>query len=259
MCDTRLGMHYSPPLIKRELETLLGGTGASFPHWVCRDGERTIFTAKTRHPFAADDKPAYDKMMEAASRSGTSALEEAEAFLVTYGLSDLTEEFGGTEWISLDRLPPLGANTGVLRSRQMRASEVAAVTADIVDLIRSRKPGAPIVFSVSPIPLKATYSGKDIHIADCLSKSTLIAGVNEYFGQLGESDRRVFYFPAYEMFISQRHPFEVWQPDGRHPTARMISHVCKVFATTFRLSNAEFNEIVDFVVPKVNATGQRVT
>ncbi|MEM7429317.1 MAG: GSCFA domain-containing protein [Pseudomonadota bacterium] len=68
-----------------------------------------------------------------------------------------------------------------------------------------------IVLTVSPVPLTATYTDRDVLVANGLSKAVLRAAVDEIISENGHID----YFPSYESItLSDRNA--AWEDDQRH-------------------------------------------
>ena len=60
----------------------------------------------------------------------------------------------------------------------------------IINLLGKKK----IIFTISPIPLKFTFTTKDVVIANKYSKSVLRAAVEQFV-----DEKRIFYFPSFEI------------------------------------------------------------
>ena len=59
-----------------------------------------------------------------------------------------------------------------------------------INLINEKK----IIFTISPIPLKFTFTNKDVVIANKYSKSILRAAIENFVDQ-----KKIFYFPSLEI------------------------------------------------------------
>ena len=124
----------------------------------------------------------------------------------------------------------------------------------LVSLVREHVPGASIVFTLSPVPLAATFRGVSCVTANSASKAILRAAVDELLrehgvggggggadgsssssGQ-GSSSRSsegsgdspgLYYWPAYEMV---KEGFaDPYLDDGRHPKPEVISAILELF------------------------------
>lgn len=88
-----------------------------------------------------------------------------------------------------------------------------------VDIIRKHNPKAKILITVSPVPLRLTFTGQDIAVANTYSKSVLWAAR----GALARSRELIDYFPSYEaVMLSSR---GVWQKDRRHVSDRFMRKI----------------------------------
>lgn len=88
-----------------------------------------------------------------------------------------------------------------------------------VDIIRKHNPKAKILITVSPVPLRLTFTGEDIAVANTYSKSVLRAAC----GALARSRELIDYFPSYEaVMLSSR---GVWQKDRRHVSDRFVRKI----------------------------------
>jgi hypothetical protein len=68
----------------------------------------------------------------------------------------------------------------------------------IVTLVRGARPGAKIIFTVSPVPLMATFRPISCLTASSVSKSILRSAVDQLMRERA-SDERLFYFPSFEI------------------------------------------------------------
>lgn len=81
-----------------------------------------------------------------------------------------------------------------------------------------------IVVTVSPVPLMATFTTRDVVVANTYSKSLLRAVAEDW----AHSHDNVHYFPSYEMVVNSRREL-AWMPDGRHVRGPMVGHVMQTF------------------------------
>ena len=95
-----------------------------------------------------------------------------------------------------------------------------------VRLIRSVRPDAPIVFTVSPVPLTATFTQQDVFVANMESKSTLRVAAAE----VCRSFEGVHYFPSYEVCTAIG---DVYEADGRHIKRHVVQSIVKLFLAQF--------------------------
>jgi hypothetical protein len=108
----------------------------------------------------------------------------------------------------------------------MTVQEIVSDIRSTVDMIRSINRDTQIVFTVSPVPLEATFRDLPIAVANMDSKSRLRAGLGEV---LEGGSAGVFYWPSYEWITMLRE--DVYDPDGRHirldRVARVLDEFCR--------------------------------
>ena len=97
---------------------------------------------------------------------------------------------------------------------------------NIVNTIRLvLKSDAPIIFSLSPVPLGRTYRGIDISMANCISKSTLRLAINDVVSDY--SVKGVYYLPSYEIvtYIGRK----AYTADTRHILPEVVERIVNLF------------------------------
>jgi hypothetical protein len=126
-------------------------------------------------------------------------LGDVDAFIITFGLSLCWYERGTNNMVYA--VKESHSTQGLLDSLsqfEMRHTSVAdnvAQIARIIEIIKRHRPSAPIVLTLSPIPLLTVTSGSAI-AGNIISKSTLRVALHEIFGRNIDG---VFYWPSYEI------------------------------------------------------------
>ncbi len=95
-------------------------------------------------------------------------------------------------------------------------------------LIDNGRPGVNILLTVSPIPMRATFSGMDAVIANAYSKATLRCAAQI----LRDRFEQVDYFPSYEMVTLSRLP-DIWQRDLIHVNPGFVARVVDVLVRAY--------------------------
>jgi len=99
-----------------------------------------------------------------------------------------------------------------------------ALTSIYESIKRHHQTGRVTFFlTVSPVPLSATFSDKDIVVANARSKATLRTVAEEF----AEEHDDVFYFPSYEIAMYSN-PTMVWRPDRIHIQGECVKHIVSV-------------------------------
>jgi hypothetical protein len=89
-------------------------------------------------------------------------------------------------------------------------------------------PDLQIVVTVSPVPLMATFTERDVVTANAYSKSVLRAAAEEWSAEFPN----VHYFPSYEIVMNSRRDL-AWVEDARHIPGPMVKHITDFFLTTY--------------------------
>lgn len=156
---------------------------------------------------------------------------ETEFFIITLGLSEIwyDELTGGVFW----RAVPLGRfDPSRHKFRVASLAETKAQIALMYDLIRKHVPAAKVLFTLSPIPLVATFRPISCLTASTVSKAILRAALDEFLREHEEDlNTRLFYFPSYE-FVNELFPSR-FLPDNRHPHDIILYTIMKTFEAAY--------------------------
>ncbi|HEX4507166.1 MAG TPA: GSCFA domain-containing protein [Alphaproteobacteria bacterium] len=122
--------------------------------------------------------------------------DKAEVFIITLGLSEIwyDEPTGHVFWraVPKDHFDP--------SRHKFRTASPAENTENlkaIHAIIRRNRPDARIVFTLSPIPLQATFRPMSCIVANSASKASLRCAVDALMTDAG--DPGLYYFPSYEV------------------------------------------------------------
>lgn len=163
-------------------------------------------------------------------------LETCDVFVFTLGLTET--------WYHAERGHTYPVCPGTAKGEHDPAAHAfrnlshAAVLADLqrlVVLVRSINAGARFIFTVSPVPLVATYSGDQVLLASSYSKATLRSAC----GELAAADEGVLYFPSFEIVSHVASFGQYLHGDLREVTERGVSHVMDCFFKALYLAAFE--------------------
>lgn len=165
------------------------------------------------------------------------AICKTDCFIFTLGLSEVWEdlETGKVFWRGV---PEHIFEDKRHRFRLSTSTENTHNILSIIKLIRSVNSKASIVFSLSPIPLKATFSGQSCIAADCVSKSVLRLAIHESLQSTSLTDPDVHYWPSFEIvkWVGCHLPYSVYGADDgcvRHVSRYLVSSILKAFVETY--------------------------
>lgn len=132
---------------------------------------------------------------EAEQRDYRERFETADGVVITIGLAEVWEdqETGGIFWRGV---PKNIYEPGRYVCRMTSVEENLDNIQRIVGAIRSTSPTKPIIFTLSPIPLKATFRKTSCVVSDCVSKSILRVALHN---AMQNSDENTYYWPAFEI------------------------------------------------------------
>lgn len=149
-----------------------------------------LWIDKNRHLIAATEE---------GKRAARATLEQTDVLILTLGLSEVWYDKASGEplWRGL---------TEDLFDPERHVFRIEPVDKTIewlecIDRLRQRHlPGLKIVFTVSPIPLRTTFRPVSAITANAASKAILRAALDEFLRRHeADLNRRLFYFPSYEM------------------------------------------------------------
>lgn len=102
------------------------------------------------------------------------------------------------------------------------------VLEESISIYKSTNPNGKIIFTVSPVPLGATFSDRHIISANQLSKSLLLSVAN----LLKEKYDFIDYFPSYEIVVNSEKS-KVFKPDGIHVQSSIVGKIMDVFFKSY--------------------------
>ncbi len=113
---------------------------------------------------------------------------------------------------------------------------VDEITTDLklfISKLRIINSKAKIIFTVSPVPLAATYENRHVFVSTTYSKSVLRVSAE----MVSKSHKNVFYFPSYEIITGQHNRGRFFGEDLRSITQEGVNRVMTLFMS--HLTNAE--------------------
>ncbi|MFO1081944.1 MAG: GSCFA domain-containing protein [Reyranellaceae bacterium] len=206
------------------------GDGLVNVHSICQQfewaWENKVPSVALWHGWKAEEF-GYDEEIRLATRK---LFDEADVFILTFGLSEIwyDEPSGEIFWraVPQDKFDPERH-----KFRIATYAETVDCLRRIHALIRRHRPGARIIFTLSPIALTATFRDVSCITANAVSKGLLRAAIDEVYREFRPVDGDLYYFPAYEVVTQGfRAPFN---EDLRHPLRHVIDCTMKAFERFF--------------------------
>ncbi len=151
---------------------------------------------------------------------------DTKVFIITLGLSEIwyNKKNGDAFWraIPREKFDPEchGFKVSSVEENKRNLEK-------IFKLIRTHRKDATIIFTLSPVPLVATFRDKSCITANSVSKAILRAAVDEFL-RYHEQDKKLFYFPSYELV---NHFFDnPYENDNRHIKPNVVKQLMDLFA-----------------------------
>ncbi|MEO0370923.1 MAG: GSCFA domain-containing protein [Pseudomonadota bacterium] len=153
-------------------------------------------------------------------------LEQTDVFVFTFGLTEAWENT--TDRAVLPTCPGTIAgefDPSVYAFKNFRFAEVLRDTKTFIRFAHEHNPDMKFLFTVSPVPLKATATDQHVLPATVYSKSVLRA----VCGELMMEHNFVDYFPSYELVASHPMRGAFYRPDMRDVAAEGVARVMDIF------------------------------
>lgn len=178
------------------------------------------------HGYKAEEF-GYDEAVRLRTRE---LFDSADLFIITLGLSEVwyDEPTGEVFWraVPFDKFDPSRHKFRVATHDESLTNLRA-----IYSLIRKHKPETPVVFTLSPIPLAATFRDVSCITANAVSKAILRSALDQLYRESKPEDPKLFYFPSYEIVLNAfKNQFG---SDGRHAHPHVLNLNMRAFERYF--------------------------
>lgn len=170
----------------------------------------------------------WDKRFGIESKYIINIIPKIDLFILTFGVGwDLTD-VSGNICLDLDSLSTRLKN-GELKFDRPELSKQSGYISSCVESIRILNPNAPILVTLSPVPLSGFVGNKHVFNANSLSKSSLLLAIED-----AKLKSDFIYVPTYEIVTSLAPIMfgeNIWGEDGttRHPNNDLIKMICESF------------------------------
>ena len=156
-----------------------------------------------------------------------------EVFIFTLGLSEVwfDKKTGEALWRTV---PAYLFDPERHYFKQTSVSENKANLNKIIKIIKEYRPDSKIIFTLSPVPLMATFRPIPCLVANSVSKGTLRCAIDETLGDF-QCDN-LYYFPSYEFVTSSlENPY---RDDNRHPRDKIVEILMQTFEKSYCIPQA---------------------
>jgi hypothetical protein len=228
-------------LAKRNFSVLTKKDGEHSNAYIVRFGEGMVNTSVIRQQFewAFEGKTwaeelwhGYDAKAfgydDEVRKATLDIFDSADFFIITLGLSEVwyDEVSGGVFWRAV---PKDKFNPARHKFRSLSVAENKENIKAIIDIIARYKPSAKVIFTLSPIPLVATFRAVSCITANSSSKASLRVALDETIRDVNSPN--VHYWPSYEIVTEA---FERrWKADRRHVKDQILDYIMTLFETVW--------------------------
>lgn len=207
-----MGTLYNPASIALAVSACLHGE--VHDDWLYEGVEGLWHSRLHSTAFSAPSCEECLRMVENSIAQGKEMLECADALIVTFGTADVYEHRGKVV-ANCHRQP-----ARQFLHRRLTIDEIVDQWKALLTEIWSRRSNLKVVMTVSPY----RYAGLGMH-ESTLSKATLHLAIE----QLQQWDRRIAYFPAYEIVLDELRDYRFYAPDMLHVSEQASDFVWKRF------------------------------
>jgi hypothetical protein len=232
----------------RELRTYLADGGFASGHFWVPEGLNNTYAvldflswvvggAETAGGFRYDRLPSgeiAEWTPEQERLDYRQSVEGAGAFVFTFGLAEVWEDkkTGGVFWRGVpESIYDADRHHFRLTSVEENENNISRT----IEVVRQANPEAPIVLTLSPVPLGATFRGISCMTADAVSKSTLRIALDRV---MAEGYPNVYYWPSFEVVRWAGSHLD-WRaygiPDNRpyHVSRYLVATIIDAFVEAF--------------------------
>lgn len=189
------------------------------------------------HGYKAQDF-GYDEKIRLNTAS---AFLKTEFFIITLGLSEIWYDIktNGVFW----RAIPMRYYDATRHKFRVATTEENKFNLEkIYSIIKKHVPHAKVLFTLSPIPLAATFRNTSCIVANTVSKANLRSAVDQFiFERIEEYNKYLFYFPSFEI-VSELFPHKFTE-DRRHVRDYILNFVMYAFETYYCKSDKTRDDV----------------
>ena len=156
-------------------------------------------------------------------------LNQTDIFIITVGLSEVWYNKQNQQ-VFWKAVPTSKFDDNKHGFRLSTVEENTNNLESICKLIRVKLPSAKIIFTLSPIPLMATFRNQSCITANSVSKSILRVALDNVITN-NKNDGNIFYFPSYE--ITKDYLVDPFKEDNRHMKDDYVSLIMKIFEENY--------------------------
>jgi GSCFA family len=191
--------------------------------------ENKTFDGALWHGYDAQDY-GYDPAIQAETKR---IFDATDVFILTFGLSEVwyDEPTGNVFWRTI---PKDAYDPARHKFRVSTVDENKENLRAIYALIRKHRPDAKVLFTLSPIPLIATFRANSCLTSNSVSKAVLRVAIDEVVREKA-AEGVLHYWPSYELVADV---FQLpYRADRRHMKDLVLDYIMTLFETAWCTDN----------------------
>jgi hypothetical protein len=229
-------------LASREFNVLTSKEGAHASTYLVRFGEGMVnsFAIRQQFEWALENRVPQAELWHGYDAESYGYAEDvrvathavfsrADVFIITLGLAEVwyDEVTGGVFWraVPQDKYDPSRHRFRVTSVEENRENIKA-----IYRVIRKHRPEARVIFTLSPIPLVATFRPISCITANSVSKAVMRAALDEACREINEP-QAFYYWPSYEIVMDVF--ADRWREDRRHVKEPILQFIMTLFESVW--------------------------
>lgn len=190
-------------------------------------------TQELWHGYKAEDYGYSDYIKEKTK----SVFLNTEFFIITLGLSEVWYD-NITNEVFWRAVPQDKVDPDRHKFRVCSLAETKENIQKIYNIIKKHNPKAKLLFTLSPVPLAATFRPVSCLSANSVSKAILRASLDEFYrDNWNDMNKTLFYFPSYEIVTELF--YQKFKDDNRHPKDEIIKLIMNLFEHYYCNTNIE--------------------
>ncbi|MDT3377439.1 GSCFA domain-containing protein [Labrys portucalensis] len=224
--SARYGNIYTARQLRQLIERAFGEFSPDLPEWRDRRGHFVDPFRPQIQPSGFASTDAMRSAREAHLGQVRRLVEELDVLVFTLGLTEGWVHIADGAVIPL--APGVAGGTfdeSVYKFVNFSTAEIVQDLCASIDLIRKVNPNARFIFTVSPVPLIATYRDQHVLVSNTYSKASLRVAAEE----ISLARPGVAYFPSYEIITSPATSRNYYLDDLRSVSLLGVDHVMRVF------------------------------
>jgi hypothetical protein len=164
----------------------------------------------------------YDPEVQRQTRE---MFDKTDVFILTFGLSEIwyDEVTGNVFWRTI---PKDVYDPQRHKFRVSTVEENADNMREIHDLIRKNRPDAKIIYTLSPIPLQATFRDNSCITSNAVSKGIMRVAIDQVVREKRD-EGALHYWPSYELITDAFS--QPYKHDRRHPEGDVLEYIMMLF------------------------------